>query len=106
MKDKNKHLSCRIYKGSCSCGEVYVGETKRNVSTRWNEHEHPHGNSEPAKHLSNNPDHQFAWTVLSAAPSDNRTRKNLEASFIAVLKPSLNEQVHQNILNLFRNGMT
>ena len=30
LKDKVQHLSCVIYKGICSCGEVYVGETIRN----------------------------------------------------------------------------
>ena len=30
-----------------------------------------------------------------SAPKDKRTRKNLEAFFIAVQKPSLNEQVKQ-----------
>ena len=51
LKDKNQHPSCKIYKGNCSCGEVYIGETKRNVSIRVNEHEKWNGNSEPAKHL-------------------------------------------------------
>ena len=39
-------------------------------------------------------------------PKDKRTRKNLEAFFIAVQKPSLNEQVKANFLHLFRNGIT
>ena len=30
LKDKVQHLSCVIYKGICSCGETYVGETIRN----------------------------------------------------------------------------
>ena len=35
------------------------------------------------------------------APKDKRTRKNLEAFFIAVQKPSLNEQIKSNVLHLF-----
>ena len=34
LKDKNLHSSCKIYYGLCSCGEDYVGETKRNVTVR------------------------------------------------------------------------
>ena len=30
-KDKVQHLSCFIYKGVCSCGADYIGETIRNV---------------------------------------------------------------------------
>jgi len=106
LKDRMSHVSCKVYMGTCSCGEIYVGETKRNVETRWREHENPKFNSEPAKHLLNYPEHSFDWTVLSSASKNDRTRKNLEASFIAIIKPSLNEQVKHNILNLFRNGVT
>ena len=39
LKDKNPHIACQIYEGVCSCGQNYIGETERNVSTRWAEHE-------------------------------------------------------------------
>ena len=29
VKSKNPHLSCVVYRGRCSCGEEYVGETER-----------------------------------------------------------------------------
>ena len=32
LKDKNDYKSCVIYKGDCSCGSRYVGETKHNAS--------------------------------------------------------------------------
>ena len=34
LKDKNIHPSCVIYKGTCSCGKTYIGETIRNASVR------------------------------------------------------------------------
>ena len=34
IKDKAKHLNCAIYKGVCSCGEDFNGETIRNVKIR------------------------------------------------------------------------
>ena len=46
--------------------------------------------SESAKHLGDNEEDSFFWSVLLAAPKDGRTRKNLEALFIAKLKPSIN----------------
>ena len=48
-----------IYKGACFCPESYIGETVRNVEIRWQEHEDTHKDSEPAKHLKNNPTQSF-----------------------------------------------
>ena len=36
LKDKNNYKSCVIYKGDCSCGSSYIGETRRNAEVRWN----------------------------------------------------------------------
>ena len=38
LKSNNPHTSCKIYEGTSSCGETYIGETKRNVEVRWSEH--------------------------------------------------------------------
>ena len=37
-KDKVKHHSCVAYRGICSCGADYIGETIRNSQIRRNEH--------------------------------------------------------------------
>ena len=92
LKDKNLHPSCKFYYGLCSCGD-YVGETKRNVSVRYDEHNKPSNKSKPAAHLEQNNDHYFTWRILCNAPSNTRTRKNIEAFFIAIMRPSLNEQI-------------
>ena len=60
LKDKNPHPACKIYEGICSCSANYIGETKRNVETWWNEHKNPNKDSEPAKHLRKFPDHKFS----------------------------------------------
>jgi len=106
LKDKNPYPSCQIYEGTCVCGETYVGETKRNVEVRWREHNDIRKDSEPAKHLRDNPTHQFEWKTLQAAPKNYRPRKNLEATIIATKGPSLNNQLDTKKLNLFRNGVT
>ena len=105
LKDKNLHPSCKFYYGLCSCGD-YVGETKRNVSVRYDEHNKPSNKSKPAAHLEQNNDHYFTWRILCNAPSNTRTRKNIEAFFIAVMRPSLNEQIDSSALILIRNGVT
>ena len=106
VKSKNPHPSCVICKGKCSCGEEYIGETERNMEKCWSEHNNPTEKNEPARHLSNNIGHLFAWEILMPAPKEKRTRKILEEFFIAVQKPSVNEQVKSNVLHLFRNGIT
>ena len=106
VKNKNPHPACKIYEGICSCGDSYVGETVRNVETRWGEHENIDKNSEPAKHLRKFPSHQFVWKIIYNAPENTGLRKNIEASFIALMRPSLNDQLDSNRLILFRNGVT
>ena len=102
LKDKDLHPACKIYKGICSCESTYVGETKRNVE----EHNHLSGKSEPSKHLYQNINHVFTWSVICSAPKTDRTRKNLEVFYIALVRPNLNEQCDSTVLTLFRNGIT
>jgi len=106
LKDKNPYPACQIYEGNCICGVRYIGETVRNVALRWKEHEDIRKDSEPAKHLKNNPEHSFKWNIILTASKNNRQRKNLEASIIAVEGPSLNNQMDNKSLLLFRNGVT
>ena len=106
LNDKNDYKSCIIYKGDCSSGSRYIGEIKRNAEVRWNEHNNPTSSSEPSKHLRSNINHYFTWAVISNAPKNAKTRKNLGASYIALWKPNLNEQKDFERLVLFRNGVT
>ena len=105
-KNRNPYPSCVIYKGVCSCGDVYVGETSRNTTSRWGEHEDVKHDSEPAKHLYENNDYKFTWSIISTAPKLFKNRKFLEALFITILKPKLNNQTKSKTLSLFRNGIT
>ena len=97
IKWKSKQVL--ISKGTCSCGETCIGETIRNASIRWEEYSRPTENLEPAKHI-------FNWVLLCKAPHNYKVRRNLEASYIALLKPTLNEQKAFEILILFSNGIT
>ena len=90
----------------CTCNENYIAETKQNFEVRWEEHSAINKISEPSRHLKSNPTHVFTWKVLMTAPINDRVRKNFEASFIALSRPSLNEQIDAKKLLLFRNGVT
>ena len=54
---------------------TYIGETICNVEERWSEHNSADNKSEPAKHLADNKEHFFLWSILLAAPKDGRTGK-------------------------------
>ena len=55
-RDKNGYKLCVIYKGECSCGSSYIGETTRDKESRWNEHNNPTKSSEASKHFQTNID--------------------------------------------------
>ena len=46
------------------------------------------------------------WFILCNVSLDNRERKNLKAFFIAVIRPSLNENTYSDSLIVFRNDVT
>ena len=106
LKDKVKHRSCVIYEGICSCGDKYIGETVRIAETRFHEHNNPEKNSEPSKHLRENPTHSFQWSIITSAPCVPRKRKFLEAFYYAKYKPVINDQLMSRKLLLFRHGIT
>ena len=62
--------------------------------------------SNPSKHIKDNVDHIFHWSVLARAATNTLQREVLEAYYIVLEKPTLNDQLERDRLNLFRNGVT
>ena len=107
VKDKNLHPACVIYKGECSCGETYVGETGKNAYKRWQEHTLTSTvKSEAAKHREKYPTHKFEWKVLATASKFPSKQKILEDFYVTKTAPTLNEQLTSKVLKLFRHGVT
>ena len=91
LKDRIQHKATIVYKGTCSCNESYIGETKRNVKIRCKEHcSNNDKTSEVAEHLLKNPGHTNDWQVITSAPPQRNKWKILEAYYITKFKPSLN----------------
>ena len=90
----------------CSCRETYVGETIRNFKIRCDEHNDINNTSELAKHLARNIEHECSWFILARVPANTFKRRILEAYFMKLIAPSLNEQLDNDVLMLFRNGVT
>ena len=74
---------------------------KRNVEIRWEQHSDINKMFESSRHLKINPTHTFTLKVLMTERINNSVRKNLEASFIALRRPSLNEKIDAKKLLLF-----
>ena len=106
LKDKVNPYNCVNYWGDFSCDQNYIGETVRNAEIQWNEHKDKNSKSEPAKHLKENPTHKFRWAIISKAPENFRKLRVLVACFIKTICSTLNEQLDNDILALFRNGIT
>ena len=106
LKYKVAHRSCVFYEGHCSCKLSYIRETKRNSEVRFSKHEDPAGKSETVKHLIENAYYKFTCEVISTALSHYRRRKILEAFFITMRKPELNDHFEHHSMSLFRYDIT
>ena len=87
---------------------IHVTLVKPNVMQKLDEmtNNNPTKSSEPSKHHRSNINHCFIWAVISNAPKNANTRKNLKALYIAPWKPDLNKQKDFERLVLFKNGVT
>ena len=94
LKDSVIHKANVIYKGTCSCSEFYVGETKRNCEVRWREHCSTKKMSEVGDHLLLNPGHTVNWEILTSDPKQVNKRKILEAFYIRTFQPTLKNQLN------------
>ena len=68
-KDKQAllHLTGTVYKLQCSCEKTYIGQSKRNLKTRLEEHDPiTFRKSDVTDHLRENPDHTIR--DVAAAP--------------------------------------
>ena len=88
----------------CNCGKSYIGEKARNFEVRRSEHLNISKQSEPARHLKENPTHNFEWELLTIVQHWLRRRVS-EALYIAYHKPNLNKQVQSFELALFPKGI-
>ena len=93
LRDKASHVSSVVYEGKCNFGENCIGETRRNITLRWDEHSDIGKNSEPAKHLNQFPEHRFNWKILRRVPNKVRQRKIHEAYYVMCIRPTINNQL-------------
>ena len=104
FKDKSPTVNNAVYYLQCStCNASYVGETRRNITERMNEHVQPSSESEVARHIFDHPGHTFNVDTpkILGCEQHRIKRKIKEALFIQKLRPNLNKQEKSYNLYLF-----
>ena len=97
------HITGAVYQLSCTCGKSYIGQTKRNLKFRLNEHKPSNSyKNDISKHLLENSSHLIDFNQLKILARDNNWRKLKikKTLFIQKLQPQLNidETSHQLFL--------
>ena len=72
------HSSGAVYKLNCSCGQSYIGQTKRNLKSRINDHKpknSTNNETDVSQHLKNNPDHTINFYSPEILVQSNNIRK-------------------------------
>ena len=91
-----------VYRLNCSCGSFCIGQTRRHLVKRLDEHQ-TSLNSEVCNHLQSNPNHRVDFNnpqILNSSP-DKSKLLILESLCIQQLKPSLNLDSKSFPLRLF-----
>ena len=98
------HITGAVYQLSCTCGKSYIGQTKRNLKFRFNEHKPSNSyKSDISKHLLENSSHLIDFNQPKILARDNNWRKLKikETLFIQKLHPQLNIDETSHPLFLF-----
>ena len=109
-KDKQATLrrSNVVYKLNCSCGGGYIGQTKRNLTSRLKER-HPGSKTgtqtDVTKHLLENPSHVINFNEPEILTTANHPRELLikETLLIQQQLPSINVDKSSTPLFVFNN---
>lgn len=72
VKEKLRVIPAGIYKITCSCGGIYIGETNRPYNERVEDHLRKNGNSAVCEHLRDNPSHIINLDSASLMEIENR----------------------------------
>ena len=104
FKDSQPQLlrSNVVYRLNCSCRSFYIGQTRRNLVKRLDEHQ-TSLNSEVCNDLQSNPNHRVDFNnpqILTSSP-DKSKLLILESLYIQQLEPSLNLDSKSFPLRLF-----
>ena len=96
------HSSGVVDQITCSCGQNYIDQAKRNLITRLNEHRMCE-DSEVCKHLLNNPNHEINFESPKILDKSNHVTKLRikETFYISETEPPLNVDNQSLPLYLF-----
>ena len=94
------HLSGVVHQLTCSCCQNYIGQTKRNLITRLNEHQTCE-DSEVCKHLLNNPNHKINFDLPKILDRSNHVTKLRIKETLHISKTESQPHVDNQFLPLY-----
>ena len=97
-----------VYKLTCSCGSTYIGQTRRNLKLRMNEHNPKFKHTQETdvtKHLLDNPGHIINFDQPQILTSAYNSKELLikETILIQQEKPDINVDLTSIPLYIFNN---
>jgi len=112
LKHKEKqptlYRSHVVYKLNCSCDSTYIGQTRRNLKTRLDEHNPAsklNHQSDVTKHIYENPTHTIDFNAPEILCSPYNTKELLikETLLIHQYRPDINVDVSSCPFYIFSN---
>ena len=97
-----------VYKLNCSCGSTYIGQTRRNLKSRLDEHNpatKPIHHSDVTKHIYENPTHTIDFDAPEILCSSFNAKELLikETLLIQQYRPDINVDISSCPLYVFNN---
>ena len=102
-KEKEDPDEVGVYTIECLCHQKYIGETRRDLQTRMNEHRRDvkskNPNSALASHIMDHPDHRILWDSASLIVPEQKNfhRKFYESLLIRSEKRRMNRDLGMEI---------
>ena len=93
-----------MYKLTCSCGSVYIVQTRRNLQSQLHEHNpatSPNQHSDVIKHLLENPNHIIDFNDLEVLCSAHNTKELLIKETLLIQQYQLDINVDGSSFSLY-----
>lgn len=96
MKERLSGTPSGIYKITCSCGGMYIGETSRPFNERVDDHLRKNGNSAVCEHIQENPNHVIKLDSASLVEVENRPFHRIAKEGLYIQSMDTSKKLNKN----------